>query len=249
MMLSLLSIKGSPWVTTFGLAAVATRAPGEAVLAEVDPAGGDIAIWAQSAYEPPGMMALAAAGRRGMTPELLADYERAVGPGLAVLLGPTDGAQASAALATVGPQLAAALAARPGLVLADCGRFSPTSPAAPMVAAAEVTVLMLRPEPAEIEHARCLLPALRSLATEVVAVVAGHKPFRAAEVGEFLGLEVVGVVDRDVRTAAGLARATNLKALRRTPLVRAAATVLERLGERTARPGAPQLGHDAREAG
>ena len=241
-MWSVVSAKGSPGVTTFGLAAVATRAPAEALLAEVDPAGGDIAIWAQSAYEPPGMMALAAAGRRGMTPELLGDYERAVGPGLAVLLGPTDGAQAAAALATVGPQLAAALAARPGLVIADCGRFSPTSPAAPVVAAAEVTVLVLRPEPAEIEHARCLLPALRSLATEVVAVVAGHKPCKPAEVGEFLGLEVVGVVDRDARTAGSLARATNLKALRRTPLVRAAATVLDRLGERTARPELREAG-------
>lgn len=235
-MISVLSVKRSPGVTTFGLAAVATLAPGDGLLAELDPAGGDVAIWAQSAYDPPGVMALAAAGRRGMTPELVADYERTVGPGLAVLLGSTDGAQAAAALATVGPQLAAALAARPGVVFADCGRFSPTSPAAPFVAASEVTVLMLRPDPAEIEHARCLLPALRALATEVVAVVAGHKPCKPAEVGEFLGLKVVGVVDRDARTAGGLARATSLKALRRTPLVRAAATVVDHLGARAARP-------------
>lgn len=232
----MVSVKGSPGVTTLGLAAVATRPPGEALLAELDPAGGDVAIWAQSAYEAPGLMALAAAGRRGMTTELLAQYERAVGPGLSVLLAPTDGAQAAAALASTGPLLAAALAARPGLVFADCGRFSPTSPASAVLAVAETTVVVLRPEPGEIEHARCLLPALRSVARDVVAVVVGRKPCKPAEVAEFLEVELVGVVDRDPRTAQGLARASNLKALRRTPLVRSAATAIDRLQERTTSP-------------
>ena len=235
-MWALVSAKGSPGATTFGLAAVATLPPGEGLLAELDPAGGDVAVWAQSAYEPPGLMALAAAGRRSMTPDLLAQYERAVGPGLAVLLAPTDGPQAAAALATTGPLLAAALAGRPGVVFADCGRFSPASPATAVLAAADATVLVLRPEPGEIEHARCLLPTLRSIAPDVVAVVAGRKPCKPSEVAEFLEVEVVGVVDRDPRTAGGVARATNLKALRRTPLVRSAATVLDHLRERSSRP-------------
>jgi hypothetical protein len=66
--------------------------------------------------------------------------------------------------------------------------------------------------------------------------MAGRKPCKPSEVGEFLGVDVVGVVDRDARTAEGLARASNLKGLRRTPLVRSAATVLDRLRERTSRP-------------
>jgi MinD-like ATPase involved in chromosome partitioning or flagellar assembly len=236
MMWALVSAKGSPGVTTLGLAAVATMAPGEGLLAELDPAGGDVAVWAQSAYEAPGLMALAAAGRRGMTPELVAQYERAVGPGLAVLLGPTDGAQATAALASTSPILAAALASRGGAVFADCGRFGPGAPTTPVLASAETTVLLLRPVPGEIEHARCLVPTLRSVTADVVAVLAGRKPCKPAEVAELLGVEVVGVVDRDVRTAEGLARAANLKALRRAPLVRSAATVLDRLRERTSRP-------------
>jgi hypothetical protein len=121
-------------------------------------------------------------------------------------------------------------------VFVDCGRFSPASPAAPVLAVAEATVLMLRPEPGEIEHARCLLPTLRSVAGDVVAVVAGRKPCKPTEVAKFLEVEVVGVVDRDPRTAEGLARATNLKALRRTPLVRSAATVLDHLRDRSSRP-------------
>jgi MinD-like ATPase involved in chromosome partitioning or flagellar assembly len=235
-MWALVSAKGSPGVTTLGLAAVATLPPGEGLLAELDPAGGDVAVWAQTAFEAPGLMALAAAGRRGMTPDLVASYERAIGPGLAVLLGPTDGAQAAAALASTGPTLAAALAGRRGEVFADCGRFSPGSPNTPILAAADATVLVLRPEPGEIEHARCLLPTLRSVTRSLVVVVAGRKPCNPNEVADFLRLEVVGVVDRDSRTAEALARATNAKTLRRTPLVRSAATVFDRLRERTSRP-------------
>ena len=233
-MWALVSAKGSPWVTTFGLAAVAALDPGEGLLAELDPAGGDIAIRAHSAYEAPGLMALAAAGRRGMTPELIAEFERSIGPGLAVLLGPTDGAQATAALASTGPIVAGALAGRPGTVFADCGRYSPSSPAAPVLAASEATVLVLRPEPGEVEHARCLLPTLRTVARDVVVVVAGRKPCKASEVAELLGVEVVGVIEHDARTAMGLAQARSLKGLRRTPLVRSAATVLDRLRDRTA---------------
>ena len=235
-MWALVSAKGSPGVTTLGLAMAAASPAGEGLFAELDPAGGDVAVWARSAYEPPGLMALAAAGRRGISPELLAEHVRSGGAGLAVLLGPTDGAQAAAALGSTGPILAAALAAWPGPAFADCGRFSLNSPVGPVLSAAQATVLVLRPEPAELEHARCLLPTIRSLSKDVVAVVTARRPSKPREVGEVLGVEVVGVVDRDPRAAEAIARAASVKGLRRTALVRSAATILDRLGERSSRP-------------
>jgi MinD-like ATPase involved in chromosome partitioning or flagellar assembly len=233
MLWSLISAKASPGVTTTALAAVAASAEGEAMVAELDPAGADLAVRAQVAYEPPSLVALAAAGRRGLTPELVAAHTCVIGPGLTVLFGPTDGTRASMLLTATGVALGQALAHLKGYVFADCGRWSPGSPSSPILAAAATTVVVLRPDPAEVEHVRCILPELGTLAADVVVAVVGRRPCSADEVAEVLGLDLIGVLENDPSTAGGLARAHSRKGVRRTPLVRSVASMVEALASRS----------------
>lgn len=238
MLWALVSAKGSPGVTTL---AAAAGVGGEALVCELDPAGGDLAARVQVAHEPPGLVTLAAVARRGLAAEMVADQLRTVGPGVPVLFGPPDAARATAALAALGPALGRALAGLEGHVMADCGRWSPASPAAEILEAASATVVVLRAEPDQVAHVHAALPALRSRSAEVVAVVvSGRRRPPVDQVARVLGVEVIGVVEHDPDAAAGLPRAASAPAVRRTPLVRSAATVLDTLAQRTVM-GRPEL--------
>lgn len=236
MLWAFLSLKSSPGATTTALAATAASGPEAALFVELDPAGGDLAARAQVAFAPPGLMALAAAGRRGVSDELVTEHARSIGPGLPVLLGPTDGTQAAAVVGSVAGVLAPALAARTGNVFADCGRWSPASPVNPILAAATATVVVLRPDPAEVDHVRCAVDDLQAVAANVVAAVVGRKPCSPSEVAEVLGVVVLGVVERDPRTSGALPRASRLGPVLRTPLVRSSATLLDALRQRSRQP-------------
>src|SRR3546814_17296072 len=75
----------------------------------------------------PGLVSLAAAGRRAIDPALFAEHLQPV-PGsdrVAVLVGPVAADQAQAALASLRERLLAAARLRPGIVLPDCGRLAP----------------------------------------------------------------------------------------------------------------------------
>jgi electron transfer flavoprotein alpha subunit len=80
MMWALVSAKGSPGVTTFGLAAVATLQPGEGLLAELDPAGGGVrkttleALTAARALGEPSAVVIAAPGSAAGVKDTLAEY-------------------------------------------------------------------------------------------------------------------------------------------------------------------------------
>lgn len=239
MLFALLSAKGSPGVTTL---AAAAAVGGEALMLELDPAGGDLAARAQVAHEPPGLMSLAAVARRGVVPEMVVDQTRTVGPGIPVLFGPPDAARATAVLTTLGPDLSRALALIGGDVLADCGRWSSSSPTGGVVAAAATTVVVLRAEPDQVAHIHAVLPTLRALSSDVVvAVVAGRQPWAVDDVAQALGIDAIGVVERDPETAAGLVRTESVQRVRRTALVRSAATILDALRRRSERIR-PELG-------
>ena len=112
------SAKGSPGVTTAVAALAATwPADRELVVAEVDPAGGDLVVRFDLATEP-GLVSLAAAGRRELGPDtLVAHTQDLAGAGARrrvrprrVLVAPVSADQAAAALTALRGALSTTLA-------------------------------------------------------------------------------------------------------------------------------------------
>ena len=124
---ALVSAGGSPGVTTAALA-LSLGWPGQVILAECDPSGGDILAGLFAGHMPArnGLLALAIeagqnpdAAAAALWPQLIElDDER----GRLLLAGMSDPRQGTA-LAPVWPVLAATLAAQPADVIADCGRL------------------------------------------------------------------------------------------------------------------------------
>jgi hypothetical protein len=168
-LIALAADKGSPGVTTAALALAAVW-PRRALLAEADPAGGDLVYRTTAAHggvlDPnTGMLSLAASARRGLVAEQLWDHAQPVSGGLDVLVG-LAGADQAAALTGLWPTLGRAFATlgdSPGGgadVIADCGRTGPDSPALDLFAHAELLVLVARTEPEQLARVRDRAAAL-----------------------------------------------------------------------------------------
>ena len=69
MLIALVSAKGSPGVTTTGVALVAAASIGDALLVEADPAGGDLECWCGPLGEP-GLLAVATEKRHPLFPNV-----------------------------------------------------------------------------------------------------------------------------------------------------------------------------------
>ncbi|MFD8811197.1 hypothetical protein ACFV23_06850, partial [Streptomyces sp. NPDC059627] len=83
--------KGSPGVTTTAVALAAVW-PRRVLLAEADPAGGDLVYRSAAAHGGPlnpntGMLSIAATARRGLVPDQLWDHVQPLSGGLEVLVG------------------------------------------------------------------------------------------------------------------------------------------------------------------
>nr|WSX50405.1 hypothetical protein OG409_16490 [Streptomyces sp. NBC_00974] len=162
-LIALAADKGSPGVTT---AAVALSAvwPRRTLLAETDPAGGDLVYRGLASHGGPlnpntGMLSIAATARRGLAPDQLWDHAQTLSGGLDVLVGLGSSEQA-AGLVGQWPLLGRAFAAlgdsphAPADVIADCGRISGDSPAAELFAQASLVLLIARTEPESIARVR-----------------------------------------------------------------------------------------------
>jgi hypothetical protein len=229
-LLALGSAKASPGVTTTALALGAVWPDGPRVtIAEVDPAGGDLAAWLGLLPEP-GLVSLAAAARHeasahGAAASALLDaHTQRTSGGVRVLLGPSAASQAVSALTLLrGGLLGEVAEERDLLVLADCGRLSPASPALPVVERASMVLLVTRPVAAELGHAAAMAAELRRTQPAVGLILVGRGPYRAEEISATLGWDVFGELPEDRRASAALAGGgARESALRRTPLVRAA---------------------------
>jgi MinD-like ATPase involved in chromosome partitioning or flagellar assembly len=229
------SAKGAPGATTTAVALAAVH-PGPSLVADVDPAGGDL-VWRYTSVDGRpldtgrGLLSLAAVVRRGRGD--LAPHLQAIAGGLPVLAGVTSPEQVTG-LGPVWPQLAQALGSVAGVeVFADCGRVAAGSPAMPVLAAADAVVLVTR---AQVEALAHLRERVRVLADQAgagtvrppigVVVVAPEKDHRpvVSDVQRLLdaaGLagRVLGAVAWDVRGARLLAGAGRGSA-GKTPLVR-----------------------------
>lgn len=223
------SVKGAPGVTTAALfLGAAWAAQREVLLAEMDPAGGDLACW-WGVRPTPGLASLAAATRREQTPEIIRVHSRELFAGMSVLLGPPAAEQAEAALQV--DALHEALTRRAVCdVVADCGRLDARSPALPMVAAADVLLVIVRPIPSDLAHVSARLPALRAMARDVALLLAGEGRFPADEVADVLEVDVLGVLPHDRHSANDARSGGALPSL--SPLMRATRSLVRALATR-----------------
>lgn len=192
--------KGAPGVTT-ACVALAAVWPRPVLLAECDPAGGDLMYRLPAAdgtqLDPGrGLLSLAVAVRRGLEPAQVWDHAQKLHGGLDVLVGVVTAEQGAGLDPLWGPA-GAALARLPGAdTIADCGRAGVAGPHYDLLAQASLVVLVTRATLAEVvrlrERAAALSAALarRGQAPGVgVVVVAEHSRFHAAlaDVGQALG--------------------------------------------------------------
>ncbi len=239
------SLKASPGVTTTVLAVAATW-PGEArLVVECDPAGGDLAARFRLA-ETPGLVSLAAASRRDRGPELLWAHTQALPGGLPVVVGPAGADQARAALGVLTAPGAGLLirSHQPegSVVLADCGRVDPDSPAAPLLRAAHLVLLVARPRLSEVAHLAARIDALRATVAALGLVLVDDGFYPPREIAEALEVPVVGVLPKDPRGAAVLSNQVgHRRGVARLPLLRAAGDLAGRLAAAT---GAREAGQD-----
>ena len=228
------SAKGSPGVTTAVAALAATWPVDRALLvAEVDPAGGDLVVRLDLAVEP-GLVTLAAAGRRELGPGTLLAHTQALpvpgggdGSSRRVLVAPVAAEQATASLAALRGGLVRALDEIDADVLVDCGRLDPASPAYDVATGADLLVAMARPVVAEVHHLSARLASVAARAVSLLMV--GDSPYSAAEVAESVGTSALGALPADHRAARVLAGGNpdGLRALRRSRLLRDARSVAE----------------------
>ena len=214
--------KGAPGVTTACIA-LAVVWPRPVLLAECDPAGGDLACWLPAAgggrLDPGrGLLSLAVAGRRGIGPGQILDHTQKLSGGLDVLAGVVTAEQGAGLEMLWGPA-GAALALLPGLdVIADCGRIGADGPHYDLFASASSVVLVTRDTLAEVVRLRERVAAVtaalagrhRNPPVRVV-VVSGHRRFHVAigEVGRALGgVAGSGLAERGV-AGSGLAERPN----------------------------------------
>lgn len=232
------SVKASPGVTTL-LQALALSWPTEraVLVVEADPAGGDLAARLELPAEP-GLVSLAAAGRRGLSAEALLEHVQDVGARAGVLVAPPSGRQARSALDLLGDGLAAALDELGTDVLVDCGRLD-TGPLPSPARAAEMLVLVARPTVGEVAHLAPRADELWHDGCEVGVVLVGEPGpgtrhlYPAEEVAASMAAPVLGTAADDPRTATVLAgHRRGERVLARSELLRSArhlaACLLER---------------------
>ncbi len=243
---ALVSAGGAPGVTTSALA-LALGWPTQVIIAECDPSGGDILAGLFAGHLPAvsGLLPLAvAAGRspdaaaRALWDQLIdLDDERS----RLLLAGISDPRQ-QAALAPSWPALAAALAGVTADVIADCGRLDAAPAVEPVLTAASLVALVLRPSLRQVSRARARIELLTELLggrDRLALLVVGTGAHPAREVSSVLGVPVAATLPEDQKTASVLSDgAGGRRGLATRPLVRAGAAA----GQALRKAAGPQRG-------
>jgi hypothetical protein len=218
-LIALASAKGSPGVTTAALALALTWT-NPVVIAECDPSGGSVlpGFLRGQLGSDRGLMPLAAAELR--SERLSVDFWRHLvdfdPPGQQRLLLPgiSEPAQAGS-LAPIWGRLATfftGLEMRHNYdVIADCGRLTTVHPPTPVLHAADVVLLAVRPELPSIAAGAAALRTLRvslaehgSGADTLGLLIIGAGTYSGVEIGKQLGVPVVLDLPADDRSARAL---------------------------------------------
>lgn len=219
-------------VTTATLA-LARAWPRPVLVAEVDPAGADVAA-ASGRSATPGLLSLAAAARTGMSAELVLDALQVMSE-IPVLLGPSSAEAAGASLSGLGVALADQLCGLVPDALADCGRLTPGSPVAnPFLSRAALVVVISRSSPEALVATRYRLSSLPAhLLEHCMVVLVGDRPYGPDQASEFLPAPVLGALAEDQRAARAILEARAPKPARdRSALARSARPLAAALAAR-----------------
>jgi MinD-like ATPase involved in chromosome partitioning or flagellar assembly len=200
-LIAIASDKGAPGVTTAALALAAVW-PRPVLLAECDPAGGDLvyrfpAVDGGHLDPRRGVLSLAVVARRGMQPQQVWEHVQKLHGGLDVLAGVTNAEQGAGLSLLWGP-IGKVLASLPQAdVIADCGRLGADGPLYDLLAEATTVVLVTKVHVADVIRLRDRAAAFAAAAQSRgrrgfgvgVVVVADHKKFRTSlgEVQHVLG--------------------------------------------------------------
>jgi len=248
-LIALASAKGSPGVsvTVAGLSQVW---PTSAVVADLDPAGGDTGLRYRLDNGDPlnpsvGLLSLGAAVRAGQTTDL-ADHLQTTAGGMRTLVGVTSPGQ-MLGLGAAWKHIALTLRrSREYDVLADCGRLTPGSPAMAVIEQADAVVLISKGELEDVAHLRERLRSLQATlhlgsidATPTgIAMMTSANDTRGVTDAEQLlasaGLPVraLGVIAED-RKAADALRTESSRNIRRSTLVRSLYDLSVRINDLT----------------
>jgi hypothetical protein len=230
------SAKGSPGVTTAVAALAATwPADRDLLVVEADPSGGDLVVRFDLATEP-GLVTLAAAGRRELGSGTLLDHTQElpqlsadVGARRLLLAAPVAADQSGAALSSLRGSLARTLDQVDMDVLVDCGRIDPGSPALELASDADLLVMVARPVVAEVHHLASRLGSIKHQALSVLIV--GEHPYSVSEVATAVAASPLGTLAADARAATVLSDGHPHagRVLRRSRLLRDARALAEGL--------------------
>src|SRR6201995_1187500 len=150
--------KGAPGVTTASVALAAVW-PRPVLLAECDPAGGDLVYRLPAAdggrLDPRrGLLSLAVAARRGLQPHQTWEHVQKLNGGLDVLTGVTNADQGAGLNLLWGPVGRLLAANAEADVIADCGRLGVDGPIYDLLAEAALIVLVTRASLGEVVRLR-----------------------------------------------------------------------------------------------
>jgi hypothetical protein len=227
---ALVSPGGSAGATTTALALALTW-PRPVILAECDPAGGDIlaGLFAGHLRAPRGLLGVAFEAGRGPV---------ALSAGAGGHLAPLDGSgsrmflpglgdpRQAPGLAPAWPGIARTLASQPCDVIADCGRLDAgDGQPASVLAEAELVAMVIRASLRQIAAAKPrieMLAHLRGGLERVGLLLVGEKGHSPAEISNTLSVRVFARIPSDTRTAAVLSDAVGRRnSLDDRPLLRA----------------------------
>lgn len=242
---ALTSAKHSPGVTTSALV-LATTWPRRVLLAECDPAGGDVSAGLLRAEVPTGdgLLGLALAARRSLQPAAILGHTVPLNDSgeVRLLAGLTDPYQWRSVEPVCG-RLAVAFREMgrldpPADVIVDVGRLDGGPGADELLAGADVVALVLRPTLVGVARAHPRLTVLRRRlagldhAPQVGLLLIGSRPFAPLDVGEALDAPVLGVLSDDPVAASVLSHGRPRdRAFERSSLVRGAVLTAAGLAE------------------
>lgn len=248
MLIALTSAKHAPGVTTSVLG-LASAWPVPVLLAECDAAGADLSSWLG---QPAGVGLVDALLELRRTaqppPDLLwqAAAQLNAGGSLRLLPGLDDPSQAQAVDA-MWPLLATALtgvtdeSGGPVDVLVDAGRLSDRHVAWPVLAAADVVAIVVRPDLAGVRLASRWIPTLQTRlgddgrpGGQLRLVVIGDKPYPPADVADALGIPLLAALPGDPTAAAALSDGS--RGLGRSRLWRALTSLANTLADEQRTP-------------
>jgi len=238
-LIALASAKGSPGVTTATLALATVWPQPPVLIAECDPAGGDILPgYLRGQVEADrGLYQLVLADRRRGLDSALPEHLLALDDGRVELLPGITGPGQAGSVSPLWDRLGAVLTAREGTVLADCGRLTAPHAATPLLRHADVVAVLLRPTLPGVAAARWRLELLRAELPRVsvgeqhlVLVLTGNGDYPAADVARALATPVAGSLPGDPRTAEVFSHGeAPPRGFTRAPLMRSARALADAL--------------------